>query len=117
MNEPKLILKRIGLKNPTEVHYGSKILVTNELDIQTLCNLWKWYFNLPPFGKIELYAYKEDFYGMQQRIFAGVESVAELFFKNGFILKKLDESQPQIYNEADWCIVRQSELNRLKEQK
>ena len=38
MNEPKLILKRYGLLTPTEAHYGSKILVTNELNIdQTDC--------------------------------------------------------------------------------
>ena len=37
----KLILKKIGLYNPTEVEYGEKILVTNQLDVKTLCDLWK----------------------------------------------------------------------------
>lgn len=112
MDEPKLILKRYGLMCPTEVHYEYKILVTNELDVKMTCDLWKWYFHLPPFGKIVLYTDERNYNAMQQKPFAFMKSVAELFYDNGFILKKLE---PSIEDNVDWCIIRQSELNKLNE--
>lgn len=112
MNEKKLILKRIGLNNPTEVEYGSKILVTNELDIKSLCDLWKWYFHLEYYKKIDLYMNERDFNAAKQRTFAGAKSVVELFFDNGFICKKLE---PQDSYVSEWRIYRKSEIEGNKQ--
>lgn len=100
----KLILKKIGLYNPTEVEYGEKILVTNQLDVKTLCDLWKWYFNLRCYDKIPLYVLNEkDFYSMLQRSLQTIKSVYELFEEQGFNVKLL-KNKDEV--ESKWKLTR-----------
>lgn len=100
----KLILKRYGLYNPTEVEYGDKILVTNQLDIKSLCDLWKRYFNLEYYKKIPLYVLNEkDFNSMQQSNNLNIKNVYELFEEQGFdvkLLKNKDEVK------SKWLLMR-----------
>lgn len=100
----KLILKRYGLYNPTEVEYGDKILVTNQLDVKSLCDLWKWYFNLECYKKIPLYVLNEkDFNSMQQSNNLNIKNVYELFEEQGFdikLLKNKDEVK------SKWLLMR-----------
>lgn len=49
ISDKKLYLRRIGLVTPTVVEYGNQILVTNQLDMEKTCNMWRWYFQLPFF--------------------------------------------------------------------
>ena len=103
----KLILKKIGLYNPTEVEYGEKILVTNQLDVKTLCNLWRWYFNLKCYDKIPLYVLNEkDFYSMQQHGLRDAKSVYELFEEQGFDVKLL-KNKDEV--ESKWELTRTRE--------
>lgn len=107
----KLILKRIGLYNPTEVEYGNKILVTQGLDIESLTDLWKWYFNLKCFSKIALYvANKKDFNSMEQKTLTSVKSVKELFEEQGFDIKLLEDETEIV---SDWKLYRKSERGKL----
>ena len=90
----KLILKRYGLHNPTEVEYGDKILVTNQLDIKSTCDLWKWYFGLRCYERIPLYVVsKRDYNSMEQRTLASVKSVKELFYEQGFDVVLLEDAR------------------------
>lgn len=109
--EKKLILKRYGLYNPTEVEYGNKILVTNQLDIHTLCELWKWYFHLKCYEKIPLYvANMKDFSSMNQKTFTDTKSIKEIFEENGFEVKLLKDEK-EIF--SDWKIYRKSEIGGI----
>lgn len=106
--EKKLILKRYGLYNPTEVEYGEKILVTNQLDIKSTCDLWKWYFGLRCYERIPLYVEnKRDYYSMEQKTLATVKSVKELFYENGFEAKLLEDKNEII---SDWKLYRKSNV-------
>lgn len=105
----KLILKRYGLYNPTEVEYGEKIIVTNQLDIKSTCDLWKWYFGLKCYEKIPLYIENErDYNSMEQKTLASVKSVKELFYENGFEIKLLKDktesvSKFKLYMSTEIC--------------
>lgn len=105
----KLILKRYGLYNPTEVEYGEKIIVTNQLDIKSTCDLWKWYFGLKCYEKIPLYIENErDYNSMEQKRLASVKSVKELFYENGFEIKLLKDhteivSKFKLYISTELC--------------
>lgn len=108
----KLILKSIGLHNPTEVEYGNKILVTQGLDIESLTDLWKWYFNLKCFSKITLYvANKKDFNSMKQKTLTSVKSVKELFEEQGFDVKLLEDEKEIV---SDWKLYRKNEITEIK---
>lgn len=49
-----LKLQRIGLMTPTAVEYKGKILATNQLDIESTCNLWRNHFGFYPTEGIDL---------------------------------------------------------------
>lgn len=103
----KLILKRYGLHNPTEVEYGDKILVTNQLDIKSTCDLWKWYFGLRCYERIPLYVVsKRDYNSMGQRTLASVKSVKELFYEQGFDVVLLEHESEIV---SDWKLYRKSD--------
>lgn len=106
--EKKLILKRIGLNNPTEVEYGSKILVTNQLGVSELCKLWRRYFNLPEFKIIPLYVVNErDFYSMMRRTLPSVKSLNELFAECGFDLQLLENHRDIV---SEWKLYRKEDV-------
>lgn len=75
--------KNFGLVNETEVSCNGRRLVTQWLDIKTLCDLWKWYFNVSPYEKISLIVNKKLFYAAEQRPLISVKSVKELFKEQG----------------------------------
>lgn len=80
-----LYLKSYGLLNPTEVSDEDRKWVTQGLDVNTLSELWKWYFNIPTFAKIELRVPSSLYQSMKHRTAIGYRSVKELFNQNGFI--------------------------------
>ena len=108
----KLILKRIGLNNPTMVECNGKILVTQGLDIEQLCNTWRSYFgiNLGIFGGTNLYIENEkDFNSMSQRTLKDSKSVKELFAEQGFECKLLPKGDK---SESEWVLCHSSQIQR-----
>ena len=92
MIEFVLELECIGLHNPTTVRHENRILTTQGLDIETLSNLWKWYFHIPSYYKIVLEMSSRDFRATQQRSLPGIKNVQELFYEQGIVCKeKKDE--------------------------
>ena len=86
----RIICNSIGLNIATEVISGKRKLVTQGLSIKQLCDLWKWYYSIPPFKKVELvFSADKDYYAINQKTFARTKSVKEMFEKEGFICKKL----------------------------
>ena len=112
ISDKKLYLRRIGLNTPTVVEYGSRILVTNQLDIEKTCNMWRWYFQLPSFGNIDLYMTRRDFVVTEQKTLASCKSVKEFLRDYGFICKQMTEEEE---NSGEWCVVRKRELKGEKE--
>lgn len=88
----RIICKSIGLNIETEVVFGARRLVTQGLSIKQLCDLWKWYYNIPPFEKVELvFSVDKDYNAITQRALSGSKSVKEMLEEKGFICKKFDE--------------------------
>lgn len=109
----KLILKRYGLHNPTMVECGEQILVTQGLDIETLCNTWRSYFGIKClwFGKIDLYVESEkDFNSMNQRTLKDSKSVKELFEEQGFVCKLLPYDEKY---DSKWSLFNKYEIERI----
>lgn len=104
----KLILKKIGLCNPTMVELNGRILATQGLDIETLCSMWRQYFGTAiAFGRVDLYVEKErDFNAIQQRALAHSKSVMELLAERGFYCVLL----PKDEEKGDWEICSTREL-------
>lgn len=75
--------KRLGLINPTEVEVNNKILVTQCLSIEQLSNLWKRYYNIPPYEPIYLAMPTKLYNSVHQRTKTQCKSVAELFEEQG----------------------------------
>lgn len=112
ISDKKLYLRRIGLVTPTVVEYGNQILVTNQLDMEKTCNMWRWYFHLPAFGNIDLYMTRRDFVVTEQKTLASCKSVKEIFWDYGFICKQMTEEEE---NSGEWRVVRKRELKGEKE--
>lgn len=45
-------LESIAFHNPTRVRCKDRVLEIQEVPLEELVGLWKWYFNIPPFEKI-----------------------------------------------------------------
>lgn len=75
--------KDFGFVKETEVSHNGRRLVTQGLDVETLCDLWKWYFNIPICEKISLIVNKKLFYAAEQSPLSSVKSVKELFKEQG----------------------------------
>lgn len=82
--------KRLGIMNPTEVEANNKILVTQGLSIEQLSNLWKWYYNIPPYEPIYLAMPTKLYNSVHQRSITPCKSVAELFEERG--IKVIEEN-------------------------
>lgn len=75
--------KNFGFMRETEVSFKERRLVTQGLDIETLCSLWRWYYYIPPFEKILLVVPKRLFWATEQKTLASNKSVKELFKEQG----------------------------------
>lgn len=85
-------LEKIGLQNLTRVKCNGRVLETQGLSINDLCDLWKWYYCCPSFDKIYLVTNEDRLYmSLRQRTFASQKSVIELFEEQGVYVKKRSE--------------------------
>lgn len=81
--------KQYGLIKPTEVEANNKILVTQELSIEQLSELWKWYYNIPPYEPIYLAMPTSLYNSAHFRNYTSRKNVAELFYEQG--IKVIEE--------------------------
>ena len=105
-----LKLQRIGLMTPTAVEYKGKILATNQLDIESTCNLWRNHFGFYPTERIDLAMTEKDFSVIQQKPLASSKSVYELFCEQTFIPRVFEITEKF----AEWGIYRNNEVDALK---
>lgn len=73
----------IAYHNPTRVSCNCKILETQRLDIKTMCDLWKWYFEIPPFEKVELVCNTRLYNSLKQPPLSSFKSFIDLFKEQG----------------------------------
>ena len=88
-----LKLQRVGLITPTVVEYEGKILATNHLDIESLCNLWRVHFGFYTTEKVDLAMTKKQFSSIQQKTLSSVKSVYELFYERNFIPREFEANE------------------------
>ena len=81
----KIKAEKIAYHNPTRVICNDKAIETQQLDIKTLCDLWKWYFNIPPFEKVELLCNTRLYNSLRQPLLSSSKSVIELFEEQGIM--------------------------------
>lgn len=81
-------LEHIGFHTPTTVYVDDRVLTTKGLDIETLCNLWKWYYHIPPYAKIKLIMSAKEYNATMQRPLSGALSVQELLQQQGVYCEK-----------------------------
>lgn len=105
-----LKLQRIGLMTPTAVEYKGKILATNQLDIESTCNLWRNHFGFYPTERVDLAMTEKDFSVIQQKPLASSKSVYELFCEQNFIPRVFEITEKF----AEWGIYRNNEVDALK---
>ena len=105
-----LKLQSVGLMNPTVVEYEGKVLATNQLDIESTCNLWRCHFGFYPIEKIDLAMTKKNFSVIQQKTLSSVKSVYDLFYERNFIPKVFDSNEEV----SKWGVYRTNEVSKLK---
>lgn len=105
-----LKLQRVGLITPTLVEYDGKVLATNQLDIESTCNLWRCHFGFYPTEKIDLAMTKKEFSVIQQKTLSSVKSVYDLFYEQKFI-PRVFESKEEV---SEWGMYRTNEVEKLK---
>lgn len=105
-----LKLQRVGLMTPTVVEYGGKVLATNQMDIESTCNLWRCHFGFYPTEKIDLAMTKKEFSVIQQKTLSSVKSVYDLFYEQNFI-PRVFESKEEV---SEWGMYRTNEVENLK---
>ena len=105
-----LKLQRVGLINPTVVEYKGKVLATNQLDIESTCNLWRCHFGFYPTEKIDLAMTKKEFSVIQQKTLSSVKSVYDLFYEYNFIPRVFDSNEEV----SEWNMYRTNEVEKLK---
>lgn len=105
-----LKLQRVGFMTPTVVEYAGKILATNQLDIESTCNLWRSHFGFYPTEKIYLAMTRKEFSAIQQKTLPYVRSVYDLFYEQDFIPRTLDPNEEG----SEWNMYRENEVEKLK---
>jgi hypothetical protein len=105
-----LKLQRVGLITPTVVEYEGKILATNHLDIESLCNLWRVHFGFYTTEKVDLAMTKKQFSSIQQKTLSSVKSVYELFYERNFIPREFEANEEH----TEWGMYRNKELEKLE---
>lgn len=79
----KIKAETIAFNNPTRVICNGRVLETQGLGIKTLCDLWKWYFNIPPFEKVQLLCDTRLYNSLKQPPISSPKSVIDLFYEQG----------------------------------
>lgn len=88
----KLKCKNYGLLTNTEVeNEDGRVLVTNGLSIEQLVDLWRWYYNIAPWKRIELEVDKRLYETMKQKSLSAFKGVQELFYENNVVVVKVEE--------------------------
>ena len=105
-----LKLQRAGLITPTVVEYEGKVLATNHLDIESLCNLWRVHFGFYTTEKVDLAMTKKQFSSIQQKTLSSVKSVYELFYERNFIPREFEANEEH----TEWGMYRNKELEKLE---
>lgn len=105
-----LKLQRVGLITPTVVEYEGKVLATNHLDIESLCNLWRGHFGFYTTEKVDLAMTKKQFSSIQQKTLSSVKSVYELFYERNFIPREFEANEEH----TEWGMYRNKELEKLE---
>ena len=93
----KLKCKNYGLLTNTEVeNEDGRVLVTNGLDTDSLVRLWRWYYNIPFFERIEVEVGEKLYNSIKQKSVCSIESVEQLFYeKNVVFVKAVQECKEQ----------------------
>ena len=89
----KIKAEKIAYCNTTRVVCNNKVLETQQLNIKTLCDLWKWYFQIPPFEKVELICETRLYNSLRQPTLSSTKSIIDLFREQGI---KVVESRTKI---------------------
>ena len=105
-----LKLQRAGLITPTVVEYEGKVLATNQLDIESTCNLWRVHFGFYPTEKVDIAMTKKQFSSIQQKTLSSVKSVYELFYERNFIPRVFEANEEH----TEWGMYRNKELEKLE---
>ena len=105
-----LKLQRGGLITPTVVEYEGKVLATNHLDIESLCNLWRVHFGFYTTEKVDLAMTKKQFSSIRQKTLSSVKSVYELFYERNFIPREFEANEEH----TEWGMYRNKELEKLE---
>lgn len=105
-----LKLQRVGFMTPTVVEYAGKVLATNQLDIESTCNLWRSHFGFYPTEKIYIAMTKKEFSAIQQKTLSSIRSVYDLFYEQNFIPRILDPNKEVL----EWNMYRENEIEKLK---
>lgn len=88
----RIICNSIGLNIETEVIFAGRRLVTQSLSIKQLCDLWKWYYHISSFEKVEIvFCHDKDYDAINQKTLSSSKSVKEMLEEEGFVCKKFDE--------------------------
>ena len=91
MKEFIIECEKLGLFAPTRVKHNDIVLETQGLTIKELCELWKWYFKIPPFEKIVLIVDKKLYNSIQQKSLLDMKSVSALFYENDIEVREKAE--------------------------
>lgn len=79
----KIKAEKIAYHNPTRVVCDGKVIETQQLDIKSLCDLWKWYFQIPPFEEVELICETRLYNSLRQPTLSSTKSIIDLFREQG----------------------------------
>lgn len=89
----KLKCKNYGLISNTVVeNEDGRILVTNGLSVEQLVDLWRWYYNVPFFKRIEVEVSKELYNSIKQKTACGIKSVEQLFYEKNVVFVKVQNN-------------------------
>lgn len=97
----KIKAEKIAYCNPTRVVCNNKVLETQQLDIKTLCDLWKWYFQIPPFEKVELICETRLYNSLRQRTLSSTKSIIDLFGEQGIKVVEISANMVEKVVEDD----------------
>lgn len=87
-------LESIAFRNPTRVRCKDRVLETQKVPLEELVELWKWYFNIPPFEKICLTVKDNRLYGsMKLSPVGGGKNLLDLFTDLGIEVKKVESKK------------------------
>lgn len=86
----KIKAETIGFSNPTRVVCNNRVLETQGLDLETLCDLWKWYFNIPPYAEVQLLCNQRLYFTLRQHSLSSNKSWISLFLEQGIKVEVCD---------------------------